>query len=117
MRGKRNPHLRQFPRIFAAFSDNDIISRKEHHTRVESAVRAENHQELTICSIKRSKLFFTGFFRVLKTRAPTPPPALVIKRLFLAREQKIRWKNVFLFFIGHEVLFYETTFSASALEH
>jgi hypothetical protein len=39
----------------------------------------------------------------------------VIKRLFLAREQKIRWKNVF--FIGYEVLFYETAFSASALEH
>jgi hypothetical protein len=30
-------------------------------------------------------------------------------------EQKIRWKNVF-FFIGHEVLFYETNFSESALE-
>jgi hypothetical protein len=26
-------------------------------------------------------------------------------------------RTVFLFFIGHEVLFYETTFSASALEH
>jgi hypothetical protein len=25
--------------------------------------------------------------------------------------------NFALFFIGHEVLFYETTFSASALEH
>jgi hypothetical protein len=41
------------------------------------------------------------------------------KSPFLAREQKIRWKNevlyipwknVFLFFIGHEVLFYETNF-------
>jgi hypothetical protein len=41
---------------------------------------------------KKVKLFFTVFFR-----APTPPPALVIKRLFLAKEQKIRWEKVFLF--------------------
>jgi hypothetical protein len=39
--------------------------------------------------------------------------ARVIKRLFLAQEQKIRWQKHISFFIGHEALFYE---SASALE-
>jgi hypothetical protein len=34
-----------------------------------------------------------------------------------AREQKNKVEKRISFFIGHEVLFYETTFSASALEH
>jgi hypothetical protein len=38
-----------------------------------------------------------------------PPGALVIKQLFLAREQKNSGKKFFLF-IEHEVLFYETPF-------
>jgi hypothetical protein len=70
---------------------------------------------------KKVKLFFTFLFRVVKTAppragAPTPPPALVIKRLFMARKKKPgeKTKNKI---IGHEVLFHETTFSASALEH
>jgi hypothetical protein len=42
--------------------------------------------------------------------------ARVIKRLFFAREKKPVEKSL-SFFIGHKVLFYETTFSASALEH
>jgi hypothetical protein len=71
---------------------------------------------------KKVKLFFTGFFSSAKnsrfiTNAGGGVGARVIKRMFLARAPKIRWKNVFLFFIGHEVLFYETTFSATALEH
>jgi hypothetical protein len=42
--------------------------------------------------------------------------ARVIKGMFLAREEKKVEKSL-SFFIGHEVLLYETTFSASALEH
>jgi hypothetical protein len=43
--------------------------------------------------IKKVKLFFTGLF----LSAGGGVGARVKKRLFLAREQKIRWKNVFLF--------------------
>jgi hypothetical protein len=46
---------------------------------------------------KRGKLFFTGFFSSAKNSR------------FITRARS--------FFIGHEVLFYETTFSASGLEH
>jgi hypothetical protein len=45
---------------------------------------------------KKVKLFFSIFF---STRT----------------KEKVKKRNSF--FIGHEVLFYETTFSASALEH
>jgi hypothetical protein len=37
--------------------------------------------------------------------------------LFLAREQKIRLKNVFIFLSDMNFCFMKTTFSASALEH
>jgi hypothetical protein len=70
---------------------------------------------------KKVIVFFTGFFSNAKnsrfiTSAGGGVGAPVIKQMFLAREQKIRWKKDF-FNIGHEVWFYETTFSASALEH
>jgi hypothetical protein len=55
---------------------------------------------------KKGKLFFTGFF---SSADPSPPGALVIKQLFLAREQKNSGKKFFLF-MEHEVLFYETPF-------
>jgi hypothetical protein len=51
---------------------------------------------------KKVKLFFTGFFSSAKnsrfiTSAGEGVGARVIKRMFLTREQKIRWKKVFLF--------------------
>jgi hypothetical protein len=70
---------------------------------------------ITICSIKRKENFFSLlFFRVRKRAVLSlvPPPlhpALVIKQLFLAREQKNSRKKFFLF-IEHAVLFYETPF-------
>jgi hypothetical protein len=70
--------------------------------------RSQNHpcrqpqtERLTICSIIKSKTFFHCFFSSAKnSRFITSVGgggAQVIKMVFLAREQKIRWKNVFLF--------------------
>jgi hypothetical protein len=59
---------------------------------------------------RKENFFSLVFSRVLKRVPPPPPPgALVIKQLFLAREQKNSGKKFFLF-IGHEVLFYEKPF-------
>jgi hypothetical protein len=43
------------------------------------------------------------------TRAPTPLPALVIKRLFLARNQKIKRKTFFYFIYWTRSNFLKTT--------
>jgi hypothetical protein len=59
-------------------------------------------------SDKKRKTFSPVFFLVLKTsvcfttRAPISPPALVIKRLFLALEKKV--KKSFTFFIEQIVI-------------
>jgi hypothetical protein len=52
---------------------------------------------------QKVKLFSPFLLRVLKT-------AVFSKR-------KKRWKKSFSFFIGNEVFFYDSTFSASTLEH
>jgi hypothetical protein len=54
---------------------------------------------------EKKENFFSPFFS---------SSARVIKRMFLTREQKKKVEKRISFFIGHEVLFYETTFSASA---
>jgi hypothetical protein len=70
---------------------------------------------------KKVKLFFSGFFSSAKNSrfiksAGGGAGARVIKRMFVAQE-KTKVEKSLSFFFGHEILFYEATFSASALEH
>jgi hypothetical protein len=67
---------------------------------------------------KKVKLFFTGFFYSAKnSRFITIAGGGVGARDVFSTRTKNKVKKRISFFIGHEVLFYETTFSASALEH
>jgi hypothetical protein len=70
---------------------------------------------------KKVKLFFTGFFRVLKTavlsRVRVGVGSTSDKTDVFSTRTKNKVEKLISFFIGHEVLFYETAFSASAVEH
>jgi hypothetical protein len=75
--------------------------------------RKSRRWEITICSIiKKVKLFFMGFFQV-----PLTPTRTRDKTVVFSTRTKNKVEKLFYFFIGHEVLFNETAFSASALEH
>jgi hypothetical protein len=71
------------------------------------------HVRITICS---------GFFRVLKTAVLSRVRegwggCTSDKMAVFSTRTKNKVEKCISFFIGHEVLLYETAFSASALEH
>jgi hypothetical protein len=76
--------------------------------------------KLTICSInKKAKLFFTGFFSSAKNSRfiTSAGGGTNDKTDVFSTRTKNKVEKRISFFIGHKVLFYETAFSASALEH